>query len=142
MSDNKEKMFESTRKGVCPECGAKLVEYKSKTSVGKQCPQCDFAVVRSWCPLDNYPNEYKITICKPSIMDLAKYKAFAMFSGLNYLQLKKASIGKKFSNNFNIYDAWKMIEFLDAHNVVHTEDPKYPFSSLNEMKEKLMLDNF
>ncbi len=142
MNEELEETCGSHEKSVCPECGAELVELKSRTSIGMQCSKCSWAVVHSWSPLDDYPSRYNIKISKPERMDAAKYKAFAKISGLNYLQLKEVPVGQEFSENFDIYDTWKTMEFLDECGVEHVEDPEFPFSSREEMKEKLMLDEF
>ena len=142
MTKKKNEIFECIDMGVCPECGAELIEFISKTSRGLQCSKCDWGVVRSWSPLDDYPYRYDVKISKPAQMDAAKYKAFSKISGLNYLQLKEAPVGEEFSERYNIYDTWKMIEFLNECGVEHVEEPEFPFSSKEEMKEKLMLDDF
>ena len=142
MSKSIEEIMECVDKGLCPECGAELTKYKSKTSIGRQCSNCNWSVVRSWSPLDDYDYRYEVKITKPEIMDAAKYKAFSKISGLNYLQLKEAPVGQEFSEQYDIYDTWRMIEFLNGCGVDHVEEPKFPFSSREEMKEKLMLDDF
>ena len=142
MNNITDEEFKKINVRVCPTCGGELIDYNGRNSLGLKCKNCDFSIVRAWIPLSEYPSEYKIIISKPAQMDAAKYKALSKISGLNYLQLKEAPVGTEFSERYGIYDTWKIIEFLNECGVEHVEEPEFPFSSKEEMKEKLMLDDF
>ena len=142
MSSTKINETEKIANMICPECGSGLIDYKSRVSVGVQCPKCNFSILRTWSPLDDYPYDYEIKVLKPADMNSVKYKALSKFPGKNYLELKKLPAGTKFFRKFNIYDAWNMIEFLDQSDVEYIIEPEFPFTSREEMKEKLMLDDF
>lgn len=127
--------------GICPECGEILEEIKTRSSIILNCPKCDFSVARSWSPFDEYPSRYKISVVMPeNISSSSHYMEMSRFTGLNYLQLKKVAAGEVFTKEFDILNTWNTIKILNQQGIEHTVEPNFPFSSWEEMKEKLMLD--
>lgn len=133
-------MEDNSKSYKCDWCGSECEYFVNGGSCGWKCKNCDFAIVTTYDPFRDVPTEFEIKL-KPELpMTPEKYKYLSKLLELNYLELKQVVGNKEFVVKKDIYRTLDTMEKLDELDILHEENPPYPYSPDDEMYKKIKTD--